>query len=870
MNTVAPVSIATQRTPVDQADPAVWGGKGAGLIRLAGWGFDVPPFFVLPGALYRAIGPAASLSDLPPASREQLLAAVAEGLAGLGAEPVAVRSSALDEDGGAHSLAGQMDSFLNVPATPEAVAEHVLAAWRSLRSDRAVAYRARRGLATDDLAMAVVVQTMLNADRALVAFSANPLTGDPDQMLVSAAWGLGDGLVSGEVDGDTDVLGAGGALVSHAPGEQESMRVVAESGVVSVPVDAAKRGVAVLGEDDRHAVWAMAGAVAARFGRPVDIEAAFVDGRLYCLQARAITTPIGGVKRLWDNANIVESYAGVTTPLTFSHANNAYRIVYTLFGRMLGVPREVHEANERAMQTYLGLMQGRVYYNLLTWYLSMAHLPGYGFTRGAMENMMGVKEALNVELPPAGSPLGTWTKDLPQLVAMLARTIWSFARVRRLVADFEANFEAVYGAYRHESFEGWDTERAVGLYHELVYKVLHRWQAPILTDVGAMVCMRVLQTMGERWAPDAPGLVSELLVGEGDIESTQPARRLLAIATQLRSIPEAQAALALDPADFFKALQREPALAPIHAALDDWLTRYGDRAMNELKLEAPSLRDRPAFVVTMLRNYMAMPPFDAEAVAAAERAGRAKAESRLKQALQGQPFRAWQFNVVLGWTRMHLRNRENMRFARTRLTGVVRRLFTAVGRDLAARGVLAQADDVYYLTVDELTAYVDGRSVTRDLAALAALRRAEFEGYRASEPPERFVTVGLPHQHPIAPTSADESSDGALVGTPCCAGVVEGPTRLIRDPDSDMTLRGEILVAPRTDPGWVALFPASTGLLVERGSVLSHSAIVARELGLPTIVGIPGLCRRLNQGQRVRMDGASGRIEVLEGASHGA
>jgi pyruvate,water dikinase len=200
----------------------------------------------------------------------------------------------------------------------------------------------------------------------------------------------------------------------------------------------------------------------------------------------------------------------------------------------------------------------------------------------------------------------------------------------------------------------------------------------------------------------------------------------------------------------------------------------------------------------------------------------------------------------------------------------VRRLFTAVGRDLAARGVLAQADDVYYLTVDELTAYVDGRSVTRDLAALAALRRAEFEAYHAEEPPERFVTVGLPHRHPIAPAPADGPSDGALAGTPCCAGVVEGPTRLIRDPDSDMTLRGEILVAPRTDPGWVALFPAAAGLLVERGSVLSHSAIVARELGLPTIVGIPGLCKRLDHGQRVRMDGASGRIEVLEGASHGA
>lgn len=177
-------------------------------------------------------------------------------------------------------------------------------------------------------------------------------------------------------------------------------------------------------------------------------------------------------------------------------------------------------------------------------------------------------------------------------------------------------------------------------------------------------------------------------------------------------------------------------------------------------------------------------------------------------------------------------------------------------------------DDIFYLTVEEIVAYVDGRSVTRNLRALVDLRRAEFEAFRAVEPDERFATFGLPHvleryvgharmsaQHGLGP---DE-----LVGTPCCPGQVEARTRLVREPGDDLRLAGEILVAPRTDPGWVALYPAVSGLLVEKGSILSHSAIVAREFGLPTIVGMKGLCARLDRGQRVRMDGTSGRVVIL-------
>jgi pyruvate,water dikinase len=853
----AGIQLGTRDTPAIEARVEAWGGKGVGLIRLAQAGLDVPEFFVLPASLREHVQAAGAASPDHPL----LLALVREGLELLPEGPVAVRSSGVDEDGDQRSLAGQFDTFLAVPRDARAVAARVVACWASLQSERARAYRARHGLAEDGGAIAVVVQAMVPAERSVVIFSGNPTTGDADETVIASVWGLGDALVAGDLEGDTDVLGPTGKPIQHLSGGQShARRLHADGSIASEALPPEHVGRPVLSPANRQAAWQLGRTIARWAGRPMDIEAAFQGGRLLVLQARPVTTPLSRHRRLWDNANVVESYGGITTPLTFSHASLAYRIVYTQFGRLLGVPRHIHDTHEREMQTYVGLLDGRVYYNLLMWYLSMAHLPGYSFTRGAMENMMGVREALDVELPPAGSPLQAWTRDLPRLAWMVLRTGWAFATIDGRIQAFERNFGAVHEAWRQERFEGWETARLIDLYHTLLVRVLHRWEAPILTDVGAMVSMALLQQLLAAWAPGCPNLAGELLVGAGDIESTAPSRELAVLAGLIRQNPAALAHLEGPPEAWWDALQRDPACREVAAAVEAWLSLYGDRAMGELKLEAATPREQPAMLVALLRTYVGLAGQQAPQPSAAP--GK-DAELTLDQALAGHPVRRWVVRTVLGWTRKHVRNRENMRFARTRLTGVLRRLFRAVGEDLVRVGLLANVDEVFYLTVDELTAYVDGRSVTRDLGALARLRHEEYQAYEASEPPERFVTIGLPPLRvPQAPEA--EVGDGAvLTGTPCCPGVVSGPTRLVRDPGSASQLSGEILVAPRTDPGWVALYPAISGLLVERGSVLSHSAIVAREMGLPTIVGVQGLCARIDGGRRVKMDGGTGRIELL-------
>jgi pyruvate,water dikinase len=297
----------------------------------------------------------------------------------------------------------------------------------------------------------------------------------------------------------------------------------------------------------------------------------------------------------------------------------------------------------------------------------------------------------------------------------------------------------------------------------------------------------------------------------------------------------------------------------------EYLARFGDRCESELKLESPTLHDDPRPLLEAIARLRNAPPDDAHASDAAT-ALRRDAERRAHAALRGRPVRAFVFARLTAWARARIVARENLRFERTRVFGRVRRIVVAMGEALAARGALHSARDVFHLTIDELLGYVEGTSASRDLRALAAVRAAESARYaQAVPPPNRFATCGLPVP-PLAAPAACDGDENVRTGTPCCPGVVRARVRVVHDPRA--TLRaGEILVAQRTDPSWVMLFPAAAAILVERGSQLSHAAIVSREMGIPSIVAIHGLTAWLRDGDLVELDGATGVVHRVEAAS---
>jgi pyruvate,water dikinase len=285
-------------------------------------------------------------------------------------------------------------------------------------------------------------------------------------------------------------------------------------------------------------------------------------------------------------------------------------------------------------------------------------------------------------------------------------------------------------------------------------------------------------------------------------------------------------------------------------------------------LESATLHDDP---LMLLRSVGQMARRLAEAVprapATTEADVRRRAEERVSQILRFRPVRRVIFRWILRNARARVRDRENLRFERTRLFGRVRMIFVGLGRKLHALDLIDAARDIFYLEVNEVLGFIDGTASCTDLKGLVAVRKVEFESYRKMPAPaDRFETRGLVHQGNsfCGMQPPEELAGDRRKGLGCCPGTIRGPVRVIVDPRHASLSRGDILVAERTDPGWIMLFPAAAGLLVERGSLLSHSAIVAREMGIPAIVSISGVTRWLKDGDWVEMDGSSGVVAKVD------
>jgi pyruvate,water dikinase len=862
----------------DALQSAKAGGKARALADIAGAGLSVPPWFAVAAdacelSLRDGVFPDPAVMDA--GVREHLESAVAA--LSPGGEPLAVRSSASDEDGPDHSFAGQLESYLNV--APRDVPARVMDVWRSAFTERILAYRHGHGLAGAPRPPAVLVQRMIAPNAAGVAFSADPVSGRRGVAVVSAVHGLGSALVSGEGDADTWLVGRDGAIGERRIVSKLTMHVAdgdVISGVRTMAVAEALTNAPALSDQEAIEVAELARRAARHFGRPQDIEWAMAD-RLYLLQSRPITSLAAlpdpdGRPALWDNSNIVESYSGVTTPLTFSFAREIYEHVYEQFCRMMGVPERSIAAHDEMFRNMLGLIRGRLYYNLLNWYRMLALLPGYSVNRRFMEQMMGVKEPLPDQV---AHDLETSVRrgralDSVYLARTLAGLVVNHVTINRRVDAFYRRLdEALRPAV--PPLEERRPDELVAHYRDLRGRLLLAWDAPLVNDFFAMIFYGVLRSLVQRWCDPLGTLQNDLISGEGGIVSAEPAVRLQRMARLAAADPALVECLVNGSAE--QAAATASSHASIAAEYRAYLDRFGDRTVNELKLESATLVDDPS---PLLRAIGALArQLNEPATAAADGSSgdrlRAGAARRVAEAFRGHPFRRLVFNWVLGHARRRVKDRENLRLERTRLFGRVRRIFLELGKRLCADGALDDARDVLYLEVDEVLAFVEGRATTTNLRGLAAVRKHEFSGFERMEPPDdRFETRGTVycgHAFRRATARAAESGDERR-GLGCCPGVVRGRVTVVTDPRLGIAERS-ILVAEHTDPGWIMIFPSASALIVERGSLLSHAAIVARELGIPAVVSVPGVTRWLADGDEVELDGSSGVVRRIARSEEG-
>jgi pyruvate,water dikinase len=431
-------------------------------------------------------------------------------------------------------------------------------------------------------------------------------------------------------------------------------------------------------------------------------------------------------------------------------------------------------------------------------------------------------------------------------------------QVGRTGRRFFRRFDTFLDRHRHAA-DGSGAAALAVRYRALEADAGRFWHLTLFNDLCAMRYHTWLEALCRRWAPDRPDLAHALLAGEDGIESVAPLRSLAGLAERITARPELRRLLeASDDDAVWTALRSEPRFAGFRAALDAHLRDYGDRGLFELKLETVTFREDPAQLVGLVRRHVDS-GLDLRSALDRERARRRAAETVASRLIRG-PARRVLFGFVLGQARAAVRQRENMRFARARLFGIVRGVFRALGQELAAAGALADPADVFDLTVEEVLGAVEGTAVTRDLSALARLRRREYEEHARRRPADRLETHGLPAAHDLPEAAPIGPATTLLQGTGCSAGRVSGRARVVRDPRTAAVEKGDVLVARSTDPGWVFLMVSAAGLVTERGSVLSHTAIIGRELGIPTVVGVAGAMSHIPDGARVSLDGATGDV----------
>jgi pyruvate,water dikinase len=859
-----------------QATLETVGGKGASLARLIRAGMSVPGGFHVTTAAYERFvaendlesGIQAALekadaskpealtkasekiedlflrADMP----EEISGAISDAYAGLEQdEPaVAVRSSATMEDLPGASFAGQQATSLNVRDEDE-LPEAVRRCWASLWSARAIAYRERQGFDHDRAAIAVVVQHLIPAQVSGILFTANPVSGARDEVVINAAWGLGEAVVGGLTTPDSFMLDRTTLTVlEQQTGRQELETVLAEHGTTERPLEPERAAQPTL-DDTQLARLAQIGVdTEDHFGSPQDIEWAYdADGRFWVLQARPITNlpsvPLEEVRweppfpgSAWWRRQVVENMPEPLSPL--------FDELYLREGLELSIDAMM----EFFRMTYFR-MEDFVDRPLFT------TINGYAYTRANYKPLR-------------------WS------------TIPMFLRVT--VDEFRIMFgDETLVYWREEALpaylttvERWKAEDVASVpsdhllagVRELALADARYWFACVVMLARAKVTDALLGRFLTMLAPSR-GLISGMFLRGFPSPALDAEAELTELAGRIRASDELLALLAATPAaGLLEALEGTPAGQASLDALARYLDRYGHQVYN-LDFVAPTQADDPLPVLLSLKAMVQQPGGDPRA---RQRAIAAERDTLTDEtALAFDPVRRKAFRVLLGWARRFGPDREQALFYMGAGWPTLRRLALELGRRLVENCLLFAAEDIYFLETSEIREGISARASGQGESKFANLAHGRRELREARKrlhpppvvPPDYKVRMG-PFDMSVFETQRRNVPEGAtLRGFAVSPGRVSAPASVIRSPDDFSEMEpGTILVCPTTTPAWTPLFSQARGLVTDVGGVLAHGSIVAREYDIPAVLGTGTATRRVRSGQRILVDGDAGTVTLLD------
>jgi len=858
------------------------GGKGANLGEMVAAGLPVPPGFCVTAASYLEFLRASKLerpireqlggmrpddredvknrsdsirallesADIPTSLQEPIAASYRElsGRMGVRDAAVAVRSSATAEDLPGASFAGQQDTYLNVRGEAQLL-EHIRRCWGSLWTERAVSYRNKQGFDHARVHLCVVVQAMIESEVAGIMFTANPVSGNRDEMVINASWGLGESIVSGLVDPDTLTVNKRARRVSnYGLGSKElAIHYAAGGGTLEVPTSPELRQARALTDKQALQLVNVGSRIEAHYGAPQDIEWGYSGGRWYVLQARPITT----LADEYHRTMFVEIFPDPLSPVFLA-------VIASLFESMLDFTFRYWGFKPPRDRPAIGVFYNQPYFNHN--YIEGAFSPLSPEVReplvGAITNPFGRHAAR------AASEL-SW----PYL-RMAANTLKFIVRFPRQLPGMLTRYQAQIRALSQVPLEGLADQEIVVRVRKLVFEDASR----LLNYDFLMIAVigRTYGILGKllegRFGEQTEELRAKLISGVTGNVTMETNKRIWNLAQIAKATPAVGRVLREnDGREAMPRLAGDPQAQAFVAELDRFLREYGHREIR-MDILYPTWGEDPAPVLSFIRGCLdsdeKQSPHAQQARLVAERQVLTEhALQGVERGLLGRILLAPIFRWVLAQTQLHTRERDTMHFELTRLFPPVRRLLLELGRRWQQRSLLSEAGDIFFLTLDEMAELADS---PHPVQALVHERRQEFETNQTR--PWPLIVRGEQEIYEEAP-STELKVEGGLRGIAGSPGVVAGAARVIRGPADFCRLqRGDILVAPLTNPVWTPLFAIAAGVITEVGGILSHGAIVAREYGIPAVMSVAGATTLLADGQWVTVDGNRGLVG-LEGAA---
>lgn len=757
---------------------------------------------------------------------------------------LAVRSSGSLEDLNEASFAGQYDSFLFVsPADCESA---ILACIASAFSVGMAHYRRKMKLGEQELHFSVLVQEMIPASSSGVAFSMDQTANLADALIV-AAYGLGEGLVANKVESDLycynrqantyqEEIATKSVYLDYVP---EQAKVEEKN------LDASLRDSSVLSADQVQEVYQKLCAVEQLLEGPADIEFAFDgDSNFWLLQMRPITGVDASKLRILDNTNIVESYPGISKPLTFSLARKAYDLVFASCAKDFWISPKKSTQLSPVFKDLIAHFEGRIYYRLDNWYQLIDLVFKSKKSREAWQSAVGLKNAE-----------GRKVSDIWSLFKMVLASAWMLLRHQRRVSSFFSDFNVLHRDFETLIAQEEDAGKLWLGYEKSTQSLFSIWSITIVNDFLAFKFFGFLQARLKSLGFDnSEAMAHELSTQFEAIESEQAVLHLLELKEQILNEPQLLALFEQSAEEIDRAL---PSYPDFKRKVDFHRQQYGDRVLAELKLEVPSLRQNPLAVYSLIKSQLnstlSLTKHKQRKLELRERAW-----AELKEKISPFGLNYFLIKRLSKWAGAGLRNRENMRFARARAYGRVKQVFEKVAVQMYNEGLLEAVADVFYLDLPDLEAFC-GKSTLVDLKQKVHLRKQEEGRFYDLDLPDRisYLEGEVPR---FRKARKVKSSPKILIGTPASKGKVKAEAIVVLEPSFDLDVKGKILVCKMTDPAWVFLMTQAAGIISEKGSVLSHTAIVGRELGIPAVVGVDQATTSMKSGQLVDLNADEGEI----------